>query len=83
MVATERPNAVLFGVPTKGHPALGSIYLNLCAFTFALTNTAPEQANLPLEFHGWDAANPPELLPKSEATYFQQVAWRAWLDVRP
>jgi hypothetical protein len=83
IVVTERPNAVLFGVPTKGHPALGSIYLNLCAFTFALTNTAPEQANLPLEFRGWDAAKPPELLPKSEANYFQQVAWRAWLDVRP
>lgn len=82
-VADERPDAVLFGVPTKGHPALGSIYLNLCAFTFALTNTPPEQVNLPVEFRSWDPTKPPEHLTPSEANYFQQVAWRAWLNVRP
>lgn len=81
-VATERPQHPLFDAKVDGHPGIGSVYLNVCTFFAAATATDPAKAGLPLEHRSWDATKPPERLTPSEASYLQQVAWRAVLDVR-
>lgn len=81
-VSTQRPDADLLGKPTKGHPSIGSIYLNLCTFICTLTNTAPDQRKLPKQFRGWDTDEPPHSLSTEDAMFFQQTAWAAWNEAR-
>lgn len=82
LTATARPDAPLFDAKIKGHPGLGSIYLNLCTFVCALTDTPPEKLKLPTEVRDWDATSAPQPVAEDDARFFQQTAWAAWQAVR-
>jgi hypothetical protein len=82
LAAAEQPDAPLFDAKVKGHPGPGSIYLNLCTFVCALTNTPPEKVKLPTEVRDWDAEAAPQLVAEDDACFFRQTAWAAWQAVR-
>ena len=82
MAAAEKPGFMLWDAKVKGHPGLGSVYLNTCAFVYCLTDKSPEEFSLAPTFRGWADSEPEQTLPIKEAKWFQNIAWQAWLDAK-
>ena len=83
-VAAERPQQPLFDAKVKGHPGLGSVYINVCTFFAAVTATDPAKASLPLQHRDWDQDPAPAVpISPEDAAYFQKVAWDVFQAVKP